>query len=198
MRRGGDGGREGDAGDERGFEELLVEHMDALFAMALRLAEGDEAEAEDVLQEAAIKAYRGFGDLEDPSAGRAWLFTILTRTHLNRVRSKGRRVDTPESALESGELEAALAAWDPVRSPEEEFAGRQLRDRLLDALDALPEEQRMTVWLVDVEGFSHREAARMLDVAEGTVASRLYRARHELRGRLLARGRQDRFGRTGP
>lgn len=175
----------GDATDRRAFEEVLGAHMDGLWAMALRLAEGREAEAEDLLQEAALKAFRGFADLEDEGSARSWLFTILTRTHLNRRRSRDRRPETPRSELDPGELESALAAWRPVRTPREDHRRHRLRKRLEAALDDLPPGQRAAVWLVDVEGFRQREAAEMLEVAEGTVASRLYRARRELRRALI-------------
>ncbi|HKK08691.1 MAG TPA: sigma-70 family RNA polymerase sigma factor [Gemmatimonadota bacterium] len=180
--------------EERSFDELLEVHLDALWAMALRLARGDAAEAEDLMQDAAVKACRSFHDLEDESAGRSWLLTILSRTHLNRARSRRRRPERTESALEPGALEAALAAWNPVRTPEDEFASRELHRRLVEALDALPAGQRVVVWLVDVEGFRHREAARMLDVAEGTVASRLYRGRRELRRLLIGEAGGRRAG----
>lgn len=173
-------------GGRRAFEEVLGEHMDALWAAALRLAAGREAEAGDLLQETALKAYRGFPDLGEEDRARSWLFTILTRTHLNRRRSRDRRPESPESELAPGELEAALADWQPVDTPEDDRARRRLRHRLEAALDDLPAGQRATIWLVDVEGFRHREAAEMLEVAEGTVASRLYRARRTLREALRA------------
>lgn len=168
----------------RAFEELLSEHLDALYGTALRLCSGSEADAEDLVQEAALRAFRGFRDLRDESAGRSWLFTILMRTHLNRSRTAVRRRETFSGDIEEPVFELALKAWQPSRTPEEVIESRLLRKRLTAALDALEPEVRAVVWLVDVEGFRQREAAEMLEIPEGTVASRLYRAHRKLRDEL--------------
>lgn len=168
----------------RAFEEVLAEHLDALYRTALRLCRGHEADAEDLLQEAALRALEGYGRLRDPSAARAWLFTILGRTHLNRLRSSRRRPETANTDLDESSFEAALAEWSPMPSPAEVVEARQLGEQLTRALDELVPEQRAVVLLVDVEGFTQREVAGMLEVPEGTVASRLFRARRQLRTAL--------------
>jgi RNA polymerase sigma-70 factor (ECF subfamily) len=122
--------------------------------------------------------------LKDPAAARGWLFTILTRTHLNRVRAAGRRTESAGTDLDERAFEAALAEWAPVRSPAEEAERRQLGEQLTKALDQLPAELRGAVWLVDVEEVTQREAAAMQDVPEGTIASRLFRGRRRLRAVL--------------
>jgi len=134
--------------------------------------------------------------LRDPSAARAWLFTILTRTHLNRVRSAGRRAEATSTDLEESAFEAALAEWVPMPSPAEEVERRQLGEQLAKALDQLPAELRGAVWLVDVEGFTQREAASMHDVPEGTIASRLFRGRRQLRTALEMPAREARIWRN--
>jgi RNA polymerase sigma-70 factor, ECF subfamily len=134
--------------------------------------------------------------LRDPSAARAWLFTILTRTHLNRVRSAGRHSETSSTDLDERVFETALAGWTPMRSPADELERRQLGEQLAEALDQLPVEIRTAVWLVDVEGFTQREAAAMQDVPEGTIASRLFRGRRQLRGLLEGPSREPRIRRT--
>jgi DNA-directed RNA polymerase specialized sigma24 family protein len=108
--------RRGDSksGADRAVEELLSEHLDALFGTALHLCDGRLADAEDLLQDTALRAFDGFGSLREPSAGKAWLFTILMRTHLNRTRSGKRRSETLASDLDQGAFEAALAAWRPI------------------------------------------------------------------------------------
>jgi RNA polymerase sigma-70 factor (ECF subfamily) len=128
--------------------------------------------------------------LREPSAARAWLFTILSRTHLNRVRSAGSRAEAACADLDDTAFEAALAEWMPMPSPSEEAERRQLGEELATALDHLPPELRVAVWLVDVEGFTQREAAGMQDVPEGTIASRLFRGRRQLRA-ALERPAQD-------
>ncbi|MEO8090588.1 MAG: sigma-70 family RNA polymerase sigma factor [Gemmatimonadales bacterium] len=180
----------------RAFEEIFAEHLDALFRMALRLCRGNEADAEDLLQDSALRAFTGFDQLRDPLAARAWLFTVLTRTHLNRVRAAGRRAEGTSMDLDDGAFETALAEWVPLRSPAEEVERRQLAEELARALDALPDELRCAVLLVDAEGFSQREAASMQDVPEGTIASRLFRGRRQLRAWLEKPAREAMIGRN--
>jgi RNA polymerase sigma-70 factor, ECF subfamily len=179
----------------RAFEEVLAEHLDALYRTALRLCRGHEADAEDLLQDAALRAFDGFERLREPSAARPWLFTILARTHLNRVRGSQRRPETASADLDESAFEAALAAWSPVPSPADVVEARQLGEQLTRALDELAPEQRAVVLLVDAEGFTQREVAAMLQVPEGTVASRLFRARRQLRTALETPARDALFRR---
>lgn len=169
----------------RAFEELLAEYVDPLYRTALRLAGGRPADAEDLLQDACLRAFERFGSLRSPDAARSWLFTILVRTHLNRERSRRRRPEIVDADLDEGAFERALAGWQSA-TPEDVLAREELRDQLRAALGTLDSGLRTVVCLVDVEGFSHREVAEMLQVPEGTVASRLFRARRELRDRLAA------------
>lgn len=181
---------------ERAFEEIFSEHLDALYRTALRLCRGNEADAEDLLQDSALRAFTNFEQLRDPGAARGWLFTILTRTHLNRVRAAGRRAEATGTDLDERAFEAALAEWMPMRSPAEEVEQWQLAEQLARALDQLPADLRSAVWLVDVEGFTQREAAGMQDVPEGTIASRLFRARRQLRGVLERPAREAKLWRN--
>jgi hypothetical protein len=96
---------------------VLTEHLDALFRTALRLCQGHEADAEDLLQDTALRAFDSYGQLREPSAARSWLFTILSRTHLNRVRTRQRRAEMVRTDLDEPAFEAALADWAPVSSP---------------------------------------------------------------------------------
>jgi RNA polymerase sigma-70 factor (ECF subfamily) len=160
--------------------------VDPLYRTALRLVAGRQADAEDLLQDACLRAFQGFDSLRRADAARSWLFTILVRTHLNRERSRRRRGETVEADLDEGAFERALAGWRSGPTPEDLLAREQLRDRLREALNTLPSALRAVVYLVDAEGFSHREVGKMLKVPEGTVASRLFRARRELRDRLAS------------
>jgi RNA polymerase sigma-70 factor (ECF subfamily) len=179
----------------RAFEEVLSEHLDALFRTALRLCQGQEADAEDLLQDTVLRAFTNYEQLRDASAARAWLFTILTRTHLNRLRAARRRTELAGADLHEGAFEEALAEWVPLPSPAEEAESQQLGEQLTRALDELPVELRRVVWLVDVEGFTQREAASMEQVPEGTIASRLFRGRRQLRTALEAPARDARLWR---
>lgn len=143
-----------------------------------------------------MRAFTNFAQLRDLSAGRAWLFTVLTRTYLNRLRSAGRRAEAGMTDLDERAFEAALAEWVPMRSPEDEVERWQLGEELARALDRLPAELRGTVWLVDVEGFTQREAAGMLEVPEGTIASRLFRGRRQLRSWLEETARDAKIWRN--
>ncbi len=168
----------------REFEELLSEHLDSLYSSALRFCAGRSADAEDLLQDAVFRAFRHFDDLREPAAARAWFFTILTRTNLNRLRTRRRRAETFAPDLDESEFEAALEAWQPGIAPDEYTDAALAKQRLTAALDTLDDEVRPVIWLSDVEGFRQRDVAEMLSIPEGTVASRLFRARRALRGVL--------------
>lgn len=170
--------------EHRAFEELLSEHLDALYGCALRCCGGRTADAEDLFQDAVLRAFEHVGELRQPTASRAWLFTILARTNLNRIRARRRRAELLSSDLEEHEFERALAAWQGGPQPDESADLALTRDRLAAALDGLDEQLRPVVWLSDVEGFRQREVAEMLGIPEGTVASRLFRARRRLREAL--------------
>ena len=116
--------------------------------------------------------------------------------NFNRVRSAGRRAEATSTDLDESAFEAALAQWVPTRSPAEEVERWQLGEQLVKALDGLPAELRGAVWLVDVEGFTQREAAGMQDVPEGTIASRLFRGRRQLRAALERPAREAKIWRN--
>ena len=169
------------ASEPRAFEELLAEHLDALYRTALRLCRGRKSDAEDLLQDAMLRAFERFGELRDPAAMKPWLFTILTRTNLNRLRTERRRAEMVASDLDECAFEDALASWCSAATPDELLHTALVRERLADALDGLDDQLRPVVWLTDVEQFRQREVAEMLGIPEGTVASRLFRARRLLR-----------------
>ncbi len=146
------------------------------------------ADAEDLVQETYLKAYRGFGGFEEGTNLKAWLYRILTNTYINTYRAKQRRPE--ETALDEVEdlyLYRRLGGLEAAR------VGRSAEDELLDlfteaevkaAIDELPDTFRMVVLLADVEGFSYKEIAEWLDIPIGTVMSRLHRGRKQLE-RLL-------------
>lgn len=168
----------------RVFEEVLGEHFDALYRTALRLCAGIETDAEDLMQEAALRAFRQFRELRDIEAARSWLFTILMRTHFNRVRSARRRPEIAIDDLDEAAFERALELWRAPEAPERVLDRSRLQDRFEAAMDALEPALRTVILLVDLEGFRQREVAGMLGIPAGTVASRLYRARCALREML--------------
>lgn len=177
--------------ERRAFEEVAAQHLDALYRTALRYARGDAAAAEDLVQDTLIKALDAWPTLREPERAKAWLFRILSRLHLNRLRHAARHPETAAADVNEAELEQALSAWTPGADPESLAIGEAGLERVLEALDALPSAWSQIFWLIEVEGFGYREVADLLGIAEGTVGSRLFRARSALRARLAGTRERD-------
>ncbi len=168
----------------REFEEVALVHLDALYRSALRLTQS-RSEAEDLVQETCLRAFRGFHRFNPGTNCRAWLFTILRNTFLNRIRQAGRDVLAGESAASRRVAEA-----EPARGhPEEEFFQTVLHGDVDRSLGALPPPFREVVILADLEGLTYKEIAQVLGCPLGTVMSRLSR------GRALLREALSRFAR---
>lgn len=163
------------------FEEVVTQHLDPLYRTALRLTRGHTANAEDLVQDCLLRACEGYGELRNHEAVRTWFYTILLRTHFNRQRTAKRHPEALACDLTDAEFEQALERWPAdgcgISAGEKWPSPQEIRD----AIDALDESLRSVVVLVDVEGFRQREVATMLGLPEGTVASRLFRARRLLR-----------------
>lgn len=185
-----DGKRDGlaqEKGDKQ-FEELLIPLMDDLYRLACRL-ERDSDRARDLFQDALLKGFRSFRMLQTSSSFRPWMGRILYRTFLDRHRR-----NVPEVSIEEqGDLQASLSAnpvteWIDLRSL---FLARSTSREIGAALDRLPVDQAVAVFMVDVEEYGYAEAADVLGISPGTVASRVARGRAALRASLhrLARER---------
>src|ERR671919_184410 len=167
--------------DRAGFTDQTMDLMPSLYNAALRMTR-NPADAEDLVQETYLRAYRGFGGFEEGTNLKAWLYRILTNTYINSYRAKKRRPDETELDevedlyLRIGGLEAAMAG----RSAEDELLERFTDAEVKEALESLPENFRMAVLLADVEGFAYKEIAEILDIPIGTVMSRLHRGRKAL------------------
>jgi RNA polymerase sigma-70 factor (ECF subfamily) len=178
--------------DQATFATQAMEFMPSLYSAALRMTR-NPADAEDLVQETYLKAYRAFGSFQEGTNLKAWLYKILTNTFINAYRSKKRRPEQTElDDVEDlylyrrlGGLEAAAAG----RSAEEEVLDLFTESEIKDAIEALPEQFRMAVLLADVEGFSYKEIADILDIPIGTVMSRLHRGRKSLQKTLYEFGR---------
>jgi RNA polymerase sigma-70 factor (ECF subfamily) len=157
---------------QRSVQRLVEEHYAALYRYAYRLS-GSAADAEDLTQEAFVKAQTHLAQLRDPGRAKPWLFSILRNAYLHRVRSdrQERRVPLDEVGDLAEPLPEALPAVDP--------------ERLQEALNELPEVFRTPIILYYFEDFSYRAIADQMDLPIGTVMSRLARAKAHLRGRLL-------------
>ncbi|HEX2191583.1 MAG TPA: sigma-70 family RNA polymerase sigma factor [Acidimicrobiales bacterium] len=178
--------------DRAKFSEMTMEHMPSLYTAALRMTRSP-ADAEDLVQETYLKAYRAFESFQEGTNLKAWLYRILTNTFINSYRAKKRRpeetdIDDVENLYlyrRLGGLEGATSG----RSAEEEVLDRFTETDIKEALESLPEQFRLAVLLGDVEGFSYKEIAEILDVPIGTVMSRLHRGRRALQKRLYDFGR---------
>ena len=173
-----------------------MQYAPQLYSAALRMTR-NPADAEDLVQETYLKAYRSFDDFEEGTNLRAWLYRILTNTlhqHVPRQaapagRDRPRRRRGPLPLPAHRRLDSALAS----RSAEDQLMDLFTDDEVKDALEALPENFRLPVLLADVEGFSYKEIAEILDIPIGTVMSRLHRGRKAMQKRLF-----DFAARRGP
>jgi RNA polymerase sigma-70 factor, ECF subfamily len=167
------------------FEAEALASLDSLYRTALRLTRVP-ADAEDLVQETYLKAFRAADRFEPGTNMRAWLFTILHNTARNRARDRARST----VAVDSETVDRAADAPPPgslmptVETPESLLIRETLAPDLQAAIDALPDAFRQAVWLRDVEEFSYAEIARMLEIPLGTVMSRISRGRHLLFERL--------------
>jgi RNA polymerase sigma-70 factor, ECF subfamily len=164
-----------------------MEHMDSLYAGAMRMTR-NPADAEDLVQETYLRAYRGFEGFTEGTNLKAWLYRILTNTYINRYRQQKRRPEeTDLDDVEDFYLYRRLGGFDEARiskSAEDTMLELFTDDEVKDALESLPDTFRMAVLLADVEGFAYKEIAEILDIPIGTVMSRLHRGRKALQKRL--------------
>ena len=186
--------------DREDQRERFVQEAWPLLDQLYRAACGytrNHADAEDLVQETMLKAYRSFGQFESGTNIRAWLFRILVTTWINRWRRSQRRpAEVLTERLGDLEFDSAVPQSSIASASAELVALEALADSdVKAALAALPEGQRMTVFYVDVEGFRYAEVAELLDIPVGTVMSRLHRGRRALRQALVGDGlyRPDEF-----
>jgi RNA polymerase sigma-70 factor (ECF subfamily) len=173
--------------DQSTFTEQAMPFMSSLYSAALRMTR-NPADAEDLVQEAYLRAYRGFGGFTEGTNLKAWLYRILTNTYINIYRAKQRRpVETDLDDVEDLYLYHRVrdaAASGLGSSAEDDLMERITDAEVIEALDSLPENFRIPVLLADVEGFSYKEIAEIVDVPIGTVMSRLHRGRKALQKAL--------------
>jgi RNA polymerase sigma-70 factor (ECF subfamily) len=173
--------------DQANFEDDAMQFAPQLYAAAMRMTR-NAADAEDLVQETFLKAYRAYHTFTEGTNLKAWLYRILTNTYINRYRKLTRR----PKEVDLGEIEdlylyrrvSGADALDASRSAEEEVLAGFVDTDVKQAVEALPEHFRLPVLLADVEGFSYKEISDIMDVPIGTVMSRPHRGRKALQKAL--------------
>ena len=171
--------------DQANFETDAMQYAPQLYSAALRMTR-NPADAEDVVQETFLKAFRAYDSYTEGTNLKAWLYRILTNTYINKYRKQQRR----PSEVELGELQDLYLfkrlgeASGATQSAEADMLDAFVDTDVIEALESLPETFRLPVLLADVDGFSYKEIAEMLDIPIGTVMSRLHRGRKALQKKL--------------
>ena len=167
------------------FETGVTPHLDSLFNLALKMTR-NRKDAEDLLQDTLLRAFRFFGSFEPGTNLKAWLFRILKNSFINRYRKGQREPATVDFAKIEETFETLFeeAFRRTTRNPEEILVGSTLHEEVATALDELPDEYRMVVILALMEDLSYKEIAQAVGIPLGTVMSRLHRGRRLLQARL--------------
>ncbi|MBA2663853.1 MAG: sigma-70 family RNA polymerase sigma factor [Bradymonadaceae bacterium] len=173
--------------DRQAFQEEAIPHLDALYGTALRLTKSEE-DAEDLIQETMLKAFRYFDKYEQGTNCKAWLFKIMTNTFINRYRKQQKRkeflVDDDFRPLQERAAAPARTPFEDSYTDQDQLFFKMFGDEVKAALEEIPMDFRMVVLLADLQDFAYKEIAEIMDCPIGTVMSRLYRGRRMLQARL--------------
>jgi len=171
-------------GDKHAFELLVLKYQRKIMRLLSRLIH-DPAEAEDVAQDAFIKAYRAIPQFRGESAFYTWLYRIAVNTAKNHLVARRRRPSgSAQYENDDGETFDETDNLSDINTPEAAFASREIADTVNRAIEALPEELRTAIVLREIEGLSYEEIAQSMDCPIGTVRSRIFRAREAIASRL--------------
>lgn len=166
------------------FNEEILPHLDALYNFGLRLT-ADPNDAEDLVQDTIVKAYRFFSSYEKGTNAKAWLFRILKNSYINNYRRKSKKPQEVDYDEVATFYETVRDERTDTSDLEDKMFRELIDDDLSRALDSIPEDFRTVVLLCDVEDFTYEEIANMLDVPIGTIRSRLHRGRNLLKAELM-------------
>lgn len=172
------------ARDERVFEEELLPHIDALYTFAYHLVYNED-DANDLVQEAYLKAYRFIHSYQEGTNPKAWLFRILKNAFINEYRKKSRRpnqVDLEDFiTYHDGEESGVYAGYSDLR---QDMFDAMMGDEVTMAINNLAPDFKLVILLCDIEGFTYEEISKIVNIPIGTVRSRLFRARNMLKSQL--------------
>ena len=166
------------------FEREALPHMDILYNYAVRMT-GNPDDADDLVQETYLKAYRFWDKYEKGTNIRAWLFRIMKNSYINRYRKETREPDTVDYEGIQNFYNVIRDEYTDSNDLQEKIFGALLDDDVSSALESLPEDFRTVVILCDIEGLTYEEIAEFIDCPIGTVRSRLHRGRKMLRAKLF-------------
>lgn len=177
------------ADKQQEFQQEALPHMEVLYNFALRMT-NNAADAEDLVQETYLKAYRFWDKYERGTNIRAWMFRILKNSYINRYRKESKAPDTVDYDEVKDFYNTIREEGADPNDLQETMFGNLLDDDVTKAIADLPDEFRTVLILCDIEGQTYEEIAEFVDIPLGTVRSRLHRARKMLRGRLLEYARK--------
>lgn len=166
------------------FQEEIIPHLDAMYNFALRLT-SEPNDAEDLVQDTIVKAYRFFSSYEKGTNAKAWLFRIIKNSYINNYRKQSKQPSQVDYDEVATFYETIRAGRTDTSDLENRMFRQLIDDDISNALEKLPEDFRTVVLLCDVESFTYEEISNMLDVPIGTIRSRLHRGRNLLKAELL-------------
>lgn len=167
------------AGDTKSFDVLVLKYQHKVVNLIMRYVHDQDA-AQDVAQEAFIKAYRGLKNFRGESAFYTWLYRIAINTAKNHLVSQGRRAPTTDIDADEAEQYDGESALKEYGTPEHELLKDEIQSVVTDAIDSLPDDLRTAIVLRELEGMSYEEIAEAMDCPIGTVRSRIFRAREAI------------------
>ncbi|MBW1878025.1 MAG: sigma-70 family RNA polymerase sigma factor [Deltaproteobacteria bacterium] len=176
-------------GDATAYRGLVEKYQNRVYSMVYGMLRNRE-DARDVTQEAFVKAYQNLGSFRLESSFYTWLYRIAMNLAIDFIRKAGRRKSTSfDEGVAARDVDGTISELHHTQSPSKALERKQLYQRIMDAMEKLPEDQRQVVLLRELEGLSYKEISDVMDIPEGTVMSRLFYARKKLQHLLAA----DRF-----
>jgi RNA polymerase sigma-70 factor (ECF subfamily) len=170
-------------GDKSAFDLLVIKYQHKIVQLVNRYIK-DPSEAQDVAQEAFIKAYRALGNFRGDSAFYTWLYRIAINTAKNYLVSRSRRSSDYQVDVQDAEAVENAPQLQGMETPERLLLNQEIVDTIKTAIDKLPEEMRIAIMLREFEGMSYEEIAQAMDCPVGTVRSRIFRAREAIDNKL--------------